>query len=909
MPRVKSLSTAEKALLFSEKISDSLTLDELYRETINEISKEITCDFVFIYLLTKENTYKRVSSNTKPAFPLRDEYKKNESWLTSFSGCDKREDLLELTNFKEGKYEINRLIAYPVNNKFRTFAIIGAICQNNINENLEDSNKFKLETYARIVSMAAVFKKQSEKLNFILETSKALRKENNEKQMFQIIADSLTNETSKFSACLVNLYDDIQKNLYGFVSAGLNYKRESSRIQLGKNIIGKAYNEGRQISRIDNTAFVYPEFAKKNGFKSMISIQLIDIEQKPYGVLSLFTKYPFQDNINDTSFLESIVGQASMHISSFINKRKIKKLEDVEHLISKIISLDKTLEEIIHIFLEESLKGLNGEIGFVSLYPKDSNEINAYQRAVINDQFKKVEIPEGLKLNDEGSLASWVYVNRKPYLFTSNSEIDKLSKNYQNLEGKKIKSEMLVPLLYQAEFIGIMVLSSSQKHAFNNEDLEFLESIAQKTAHVIQNKRFHDASLKLNKFKYDELEEDKIFKTTVKITNKILDTPFCCMWKLEHTDSEEKILKLFAVNGVELEVEEMNNLEMRESDGGLSWETINKKECSVFDNIHQPKAGLKHINFAKKHGLKSMISVPLIGNKDEILGVINACTKSNYNFFEHEKILMNNLGLRFSSALANARLRNEHENLLEKWVNRNTIANPGMIALTFVHDIGHYIHYLNSDLFLLDDFIPKNSKNYDSINDLLESAHSNSRLIRKSFESLVRIGKKVKTTKKPFELKVIIKQIELLFKRRFKTRKIKFNYRESGQEEILLNGFPNEIEQLLVNLTLNSIVALNLKPQGKKEINISASYYNDNENILNKQIKNWVKIEFKDNGIGIAPENINRVFDLDFSTKGEEGSGFGLSICKRIVETNHNGKIILDSVYGKNAIFIIYLPY
>ena len=72
--------------------------------------------------------------------------------------------------------------------------------------------------------------------------------------------------------------------------------------------------------------------------------------------------------------------------------------------------------------------------------------------------------------------------------------------------------------------------------------------------------------------------------------------------------------------------------------------------------------------------------------------------------------------------------------------------------------------------------------------------------------------------------------------------------------------------------------------------------------------KNAVRITFQDNGRGIEPEHINRVFEPGYSTK-KRGWGLGLAFVKRIVEEYHNGKIsIAQSVPGEGTTFEIILP-
>jgi PAS domain S-box-containing protein len=69
-----------------------------------------------------------------------------------------------------------------------------------------------------------------------------------------------------------------------------------------------------------------------------------------------------------------------------------------------------------------------------------------------------------------------------------------------------------------------------------------------------------------------------------------------------------------------------------------------------------------------------------------------------------------------------------------------------------------------------------------------------------------------------------------------------------------------------------------------------------------------VFIAFKDTGAGIRPENVKRIFDPGFTTKGVGvGTGLGLSIVYQIIQ-DHKGEIIVDSEVGKGSTFTIVLP-
>jgi two-component system NtrC family sensor kinase len=103
----------------------------------------------------------------------------------------------------------------------------------------------------------------------------------------------------------------------------------------------------------------------------------------------------------------------------------------------------------------------------------------------------------------------------------------------------------------------------------------------------------------------------------------------------------------------------------------------------------------------------------------------------------------------------------------------------------------------------------------------------------------------------------------------------------------------DQLQQVFMNLILNAIQAM---PQGGRLILRSSV---DN---------NRVKIEVKDTGRGISPENMNKLFTPFFTTKPEvKGVGLGLAIAYGIIQ-RHKGKIEVQSKVGEGATFTVYLP-
>ncbi len=87
---------------------------------------------------------------------------------------------------------------------------------------------------------------------------------------------------------------------------------------------------------------------------------------------------------------------------------------------------------------------------------------------------------------------------------------------------------------------------------------------------------------------------------------------------------------------------------------------------------------------------------------------------------------------------------------------------------------------------------------------------------------------------------------------------------------------------------------------------IDASKNGDSIRIKSSEIESNILIDVVDEGVGIAPENKNRIFDLYYTTK-EEGTGVGLAITHKII-ADHKGRIEVDSTLGRGTTFRIYIP-
>ena len=118
----------------------------------------------------------------------------------------------------------------------------------------------------------------------------------------------------------------------------------------------------------------------------------------------------------------------------------------------------------------------------------------------------------------------------------------------------------------------------------------------------------------------------------------------------------------------------------------------------------------------------------------------------------------------------------------------------------------------------------------------------------------------------------------------------------------LANDLPNvwgdrvQLQQVILNLTMNAIEAMSDATDGSRELSISTS----------KAEAEGVLVTVSDSGPGLPHTDPERVFEAFYTTKAS-GLGMGLSICRSIIEA-HGGRLRAAPNQTRGAVFSITLP-
>jgi PAS domain S-box-containing protein len=226
----------------------------------------------------------------------------------------------------------------------------------------------------------------------------------------------------------------------------------------------------------------------------------------------------------------------------------------------------------------------------------------------------------------------------------------------------------------------------------------------------------------------------------------------------------------------------------------------------------------------------------------------------------------------------------ERKQLEEKLLTSERLATLGLFSGGISHELRNPLSTIDSSVYYLKTKLKDSGEKVKEHLDRIKTSVDSSLSIIESLRTLTRVSD-VRLQKIDF---ASIAFDAISGSNVPKTVKV---IRNAPEQEVLVDGDAEQLKIAFKNIIINALQAMDHK--GTLEVTVRT----DNGE---------AEASFADTGPGIAPENLDKIFQHFFSTKAK-GLGFGLSIAKMIIE-KHQGAIEARSELGRGATVLIRLP-
>ena len=217
------------------------------------------------------------------------------------------------------------------------------------------------------------------------------------------------------------------------------------------------------------------------------------------------------------------------------------------------------------------------------------------------------------------------------------------------------------------------------------------------------------------------------------------------------------------------------------------------------------------------------------------------------------------------------------------------LASVGRLASGVAHEINNPLNGIKHCLYA----IQKEPENRELVEKYLQLMNEGLEHIEAVVQKLLGFSRKSASTRQAVDLNESVRKVLALLEYRLNRKQVDLQL-DLAPDLPEINGDDGLLKEVIMNLLLNSFDAVA-----------------ENGHIAVKtvlQTDNRVALIVKDDGSGMAPEVLDKIFDPFYTTKpAGEGTGLGLSVALGIVEA-HGGQIMAQSTPGQGSTFTVVLP-
>jgi PAS domain S-box-containing protein len=539
------------------------------------------------------------------------------------------------------------------------------------------------------------------------------------------------------------------------------------------------------------------------------------------------------------------------YITHMANKEKEEEIAKMSALMeaSIIINSTRNLDQLLKIIMQSAEKVMQAEASSVFLIDSERNEL-FFEVATgpKEEEVKKIRLKMG-----EG-IAGWVAYTGESLLVPDVSKDPRFAKRVDEQTQFITRSVICVPLKVRNQTIGVVqVLNKIGGGSFSKTEIKFLEALASQAAIAIENANLYEHLEE----RAEQLNKD-LKKANISVSIEKLRIESIVQSMEDAVMAVDSNKKVVMINRV---AERIFFLDMEHAMGKPLGPILASGDIiSNFNLVLSEKKITKtevKLMIGNKEHIFLAVFAPIIDEKDEAAGSV-AVFRDITEIKELDK------------------MKSEFLNMVSHELRTPLTPIQAYSELMMVRNVD------SEKVKKYADIINKETQRLGSlIGDLLDL-------------SRIDAGKGLSLALEPVDFNELMRTVYETFKSASAKHKIILTLPEKS-EIILVDK--NKMIQVLTNLLSN---AVKYSPDGG---DITIKTWDDEKSVY---------FSVKDQGMGIAPEDMDKIFDKFYRVESDKvkkigGTGIGLPIVKYILEL-HNGGVVVKSEINKGSEFICSIP-
>jgi signal transduction histidine kinase/putative methionine-R-sulfoxide reductase with GAF domain len=566
---------------------------------------------------------------------------------------------------------------------------------------------------------------------------------------------------------------------------------------------------------------------------------------------------------------------------------EVKKSSDAREInalleISKAIASGLYLEDVLRLIVTVTANVMDSKICSLWILDERDQRLKLKATQSISEEYLKersLAIGEGV--------VGHVALHNKP-MTIANVLKEPLYKEKELARREGLVSMLSVPMCIKDKVIGVINCYTSYPRTFSKSEEEMLSTVANQAAICIENSGLMET-----------LDIDEILRLVLEgvIKNIGFDRA-----RLYLVNERRDVLECKMAVGVDVEKIKGIELPLDPEASIVSRSVMEKKPYIIPDARMDPRVNpvLK-----EKFNLHSLVVIPLF-TKEKALGAIAADhTEPGRRLTQETLDSVMRFAQQAGLAIQNASMYQELKNFsrqMEEKIQKTTadlrktesqlirsekLAALGQLAAGIAHEIRNPLTSINILIHSLRERLPSENSQQEDLKVIEEEIHRMNEIV----DQFLRFAKPASPLLEKTDVLSIFEETLQLLRPQIEKQRIVVE--KEFQALPMIQMDPEQMKQAMLNLLLNAIQAM---PEGG-QLTMKGQNSKDGQ---------WIHLSIEDSGMGISPEDIDKLFDPFFSTK-ERGIGLGLSITHRIID-QHHGKIEVENAPEKGTIFTVWLP-